>query len=46
MMSHHLAKMKDNGVLISEKIGKQVYYKIFVRQLLSIFDCMEKCDLI
>ena len=46
MMSHHLSKMKDNGVLISEKIGKQVYYRIFDRQLLSIFDCMEKCDLI
>jgi DNA-binding transcriptional ArsR family regulator len=45
MMSHHLSKMKDNGVLVSEKKGKQVFYKIADRQLLSIFDCMEGCDL-
>ena len=44
-MSHHLSKMKDNGVLVSEKKGKQVFYKIADRQLLSIFDCMEGCDL-
>ncbi len=44
MMSHHLAKMKDNGILISEKIGKQVFYSIADRHLLKIFDCMEKCD--
>lgn len=46
MMSHHLSKMKDNGVLVSEKKGKQVFYSIADRKLLSIFDCMESCDLI
>jgi len=46
MMSHHLAKLKDNGIVTSEKIGKQVYYKIANRQILKIFDCMESCDLI
>ena len=45
MMSHHLTKMKDNGILCSQKQGKQVFYKIADRQLLSIFDCMEGCDL-
>jgi len=38
--------MKDNGVLVSEKKGKQVFYSIADRKLLSIFDCMESCDLI
>ncbi|HIA36773.1 MAG TPA: transcriptional regulator [Flavobacteriales bacterium] len=46
MMSHHLAKMKDNGILVSDKIGKQVYYKIADRHILKIFDCMENCDLV
>lgn len=46
MMSHHLAKLKDNGIVTSEKIGKQVYYKIENRHILKIFDCMESCDLI
>lgn len=44
MLSHHLAKMKDNGILSSQKSGKQVYYQLADRQLLRIFDCMEKCD--
>ena len=46
MMSHHLAKMKDNGILKSEKKGKQVFYSIADRQLLKIFDCMEGCNLL
>lgn len=45
MMSHHLSKMKDNGVLVSEKKGKQVFYSIADRNLLNIFDCMENCDI-
>lgn len=38
MMSHHLAKMKDNSILISEKIGKQVFYSIKDRKILNIFN--------
>ena len=45
MMSHHLAKMKDNRILVSEKKGKQVYYSIVDRKLLDLFDCMERCEL-
>jgi len=46
MMSHHLAKMKDNGILKSEKIGKQVFYSLADRHILSLFDCIENCDLV
>jgi len=46
MMSHHLAKLKDNGILKSEKQGKQVFYSIADRQVLKIFDCMESCALV
>ncbi|MAI23844.1 MAG: transcriptional regulator [Crocinitomicaceae bacterium] len=41
MMSHHLTKMKDNGVLTSQKQGKQVFYSIANRNLLNIFNCLE-----
>lgn len=44
MLSHHLIKMKDKGVLTSVKEGKQIYYSIVDRQMLKIFDCMENCD--
>ena len=46
MMSHHLAKMKDNGILQSDKRGKQVFYDIVDRSLLKLIDCMSQCDLI
>lgn len=46
MMSHHLAKMKDNGLLTSEKKGKQVFYRLVDRHILSIFDCIEGCELL
>ena len=46
MMSHHLSKMKDNGILVSEKKGKQVFYRLADRKILNIFKCMSVIDLI
>ena len=46
MMSHHLAKMKDNGILKSEKRGKQVFYAIADTTVLSLLDCLDQCELI
>lgn len=46
MMSHHLAKMKDNGILKSEKNGKQVFYSIADKSILKLLDCLNQCDLI
>lgn len=44
MLSHHLIKMKDKGILSSTKEGKYIFYSIVDRQVLKIFDCMEKCS--
>jgi DNA-binding transcriptional ArsR family regulator len=46
MLSHHLIKMKDKGVLRCEKKGMHVYYTLNDRHILSIFECMSKCDLV
>ena len=46
MMSHHLAKMKDNGILKSDKKGKQVFYSVADDSLLSLFDALDQCKLI
>lgn len=46
MMSHHLAKMKDNGILKSEKRGKQVFYSVADKSILKLLDCLNQCDLI
>lgn len=45
LLSHHLIKLKDKGVLRSEKRGMHVHYTMADRNILKIFDCMEKCDL-
>ena len=45
LLSHHLVKMKDRGVLQSRKEGKFIMYSICNREILHIFDCMENCNL-
>ena len=45
LLSHHLIKMKDKGVLRSEKKGMHVHYSLADRSILKIFDCMQNCDL-
>lgn len=44
LLSHHLLRMKDKGILVSEKDGMNVNYSIANRNLLKIFGCMEKCN--
>ncbi len=44
MLSHHLTKMKDNGILKSYKKGKYIYYSIADRRVLKVFDCLGGCD--
>ncbi|TXC76254.1 ArsR/SmtB family transcription factor [Luteibaculum oceani] len=45
MLSHHLIKMRDNGVLKSKKEGKHIFYSIAEPEILKIFDCMQNCNL-
>lgn len=40
--SEHLSKMKDRGLLKSEKKGRQVFYSIAEPSLCSIMSCIEK----
>lgn len=46
MLSHHLIKMKENGVLTCSKTGTYVYYSIADPKLYNILDCMERCDFV
>ena len=45
LLSHHLTKMKDKGILESYRENKNIYYQLKDRQILKIFDCMDNCDL-
>ena len=46
LLSHHLIKMKDRGILRCEKHGMNVMYRLEDRKILKIFECMESCSLI
>lgn len=45
LLSHHLIKLKDRGILRCEKQGMNVLYRLEDRNILKIFTCMESCSL-
>lgn len=45
VLSHHLSKMRDMGLLIAERDGKKIYYKLKDEQISQIISCMKKCDI-
>lgn len=44
LLSHHLAKMRDKRILISFRKGRNIYYKLEMRELLKVLDCINNCD--
>ena len=41
--SHHLGILKDKGVLVSKREGKNTYYCLKHDTLSSIVECINKC---
>ncbi|MBK6622594.1 MAG: winged helix-turn-helix transcriptional regulator [Saprospirales bacterium] len=44
LLSHHLTKMKDKGILESYRDGRNIYYRLAIKEITGIFDCMEHCS--
>jgi DNA-binding transcriptional ArsR family regulator len=44
LLSHHLIKMKDKGILVSKKDGASVYYSLRVKDILRLLECLENCS--
>jgi ArsR family transcriptional regulator, virulence genes transcriptional regulator len=42
--SHHLGILKDKGVLISKREGKNTYYSLKHESLSKIIDCLSRCN--
>ncbi len=42
--SHHLSILKNKGVLVSERDGKNIYYKLRSTILTEIIDCVNRCN--
>jgi DNA-binding transcriptional ArsR family regulator len=41
--SHHLGILKDKGVLLSKREGKNTYYFLKHNNLANIIDCISNC---
>ena len=42
--SHHLSILKNKGVLLSERSGKNCYYSLKHQRLSQIVACIDKCQ--
>lgn len=45
LLSHHLIKMKDKGILFSRKEGSKIFYGLIDKKITGIFDCLKGCRL-
>lgn len=41
--SHHLGILKDKGILVSRRDGKNTYYKLKNKNLKDLVDCLSVC---
>jgi len=44
LLSHHLIKMKDKGIIECTKEGQFVYYRLKLKEVTKLLDCMENCS--
>ena len=45
LLSHHLSKMKNIGILDSYRKGRNIYYYLAIKEITSVFDCIHACEL-
>jgi len=45
MLSHHLIKMKDKGILSSEKQGKNIFYSLQLTAIADLFPVLERLEI-
>ena len=42
--SHHLNLLKNKGVLVSKRVGKNTYYSLKQNAINTIIECISKCE--
>ncbi len=45
LLSHHLAKMKNIGIIDSYRQGRNIYYRLAIKEITKVFDCIYSCEL-
>jgi len=45
LLSHHLSKMKNIGIIDSTRQGRNIYYRLAIKEISKVFDCIYSCDI-
>ena len=45
LLSHHLLKMKNIGIIESNRKGRNIYYRLAIKEITQVFDCINACEL-
>ncbi len=45
LLSHHLIKMKNIGILESYRKGRNIFYSLAIKEITKVFDCINDCEL-
>ncbi|MCF6360193.1 MAG: metalloregulator ArsR/SmtB family transcription factor [Cyclobacteriaceae bacterium] len=45
LLSHHLSKMKNIGIIDSYREGRFIYYRLALKEITKVFDCIYSCEL-
>lgn len=45
LLSHHLASLKNGGIVACERRGKQMIYSLKLTELTSVLACIERCPI-
>ncbi len=43
LISHHLSNMKLKGLLASSRDGKNVFYSLKMREVITVIECLSGC---
>ena len=43
LLSHHLSKMKNLGILESTREGRNIFYRLGIQEISNVLDCIQNC---
>lgn len=46
LTSHHLNTMKLKGILQSNRIGKNIFYSLKLKEVVDVLRCMRSCEVL
>jgi len=44
LLTHHLTKMKNSGILESSRKGRYVFYRLTIKEIKQIFNCIQNLN--